>query len=126
MPEMMIAISPHLDDAVLSCGRLLAAHPGSVVITVFAGMPRDASQQTDWDRRCGFANAAQALTRRREEDRLALATLQARPRWLDFVDSQYGESPGSSEMSLALAAELGELPNKPLLVPLGLFHSDHV
>src|SRR5436853_287558 len=54
--ETMVAISPHLDDAVLSCGQLLAARPGSVVITVFAGMPRDGSQQTDWDRRCGFAN----------------------------------------------------------------------
>src|SRR4051812_2661178 len=105
----MIAISPHLDDAVLSCGGLLAARPGSVVITVFAGMPRDGSQQTDWDRRCGFANAAQAVAVRREEDRLALAALQATPHWLHFVDSQYGESPAASDVSMALAAALTDL-----------------
>jgi LmbE family N-acetylglucosaminyl deacetylase len=123
---MIVAISPHLDDAVLSCGRLLATQPGSVVVTVFAGMPRDASQQTDWDRCCGFENAAQAVAERRDEDRLALAALQARPCWLDFADSQYGESPPLSEVSMALGAALSELGTEALLMPLGLFHSDHV
>jgi len=122
----MVAVSPHFDDAVLSCGRLLAARPGSVVITVFGGMPRDALQQTDWDRRCGFANAAQAMAQRRDEDRLALAQLQASGRWLDFIDDQYGESPDPSDVSMALAAEWSERPVDTLLLPLGLFHSDHV
>jgi LmbE family N-acetylglucosaminyl deacetylase len=124
---MMVVISPHLDDAVLSCGQMLAARPGSVVITVFAGMPRNGSQQTDWDRCCGFANAAQAVAERRKEDRLALAALQAKPHWLDFVDSQYGESPAAAaEVGAALAAALSGPPTEPLLLPLGLFHSDHV
>jgi hypothetical protein len=34
-----VVLSPHLDDAVLSVGRFLAANPGTVVITVFAGIP---------------------------------------------------------------------------------------
>ncbi len=29
--ERIVVISPHLDDAVLGCGRLLAAHPGATV-----------------------------------------------------------------------------------------------
>jgi LmbE family N-acetylglucosaminyl deacetylase len=122
----MVAISPHLDDAVLSCGRLLASRPGSAVITVFAGMPHEPTQQTEWDRRCGFTNAAQAMAERREEDRLALTMLQARPSWLSFVDNQYGESPAPSEVSTALIAALSEMPTETLLLPLGLFHSDHV
>jgi len=44
----MLVVSPHLDDAVLSCGRLLAGRPGSVVATVFAGVPSRPDQCTDW------------------------------------------------------------------------------
>jgi LmbE family N-acetylglucosaminyl deacetylase len=123
---VVVAISPHLDDAVFSCGQLLAAHPGSFVITVFAGVPRDAVQQTEWDMRCGFASAAQAVAARRDEDRRALAELQARPCWLDFADSQYGQTPGADDVSDALVQALRELPDGELVVPLGLFHSDHV
>ena len=33
----LLVISPHLDDAVLSAGGRVAAGPGAVVVTVFAG-----------------------------------------------------------------------------------------
>ncbi len=33
----MIVVTPHLGDAVLGCGDLLAAHPGAVVVTVESG-----------------------------------------------------------------------------------------
>jgi hypothetical protein len=52
----MLVVSPHLDDAVLSCGRWLAAHPGTLVVTVFAGVPSNGNRLTDWDARCGFSN----------------------------------------------------------------------
>jgi len=38
-PTRWLVISPHLDDAVFSCRQLLAQAPGSVVVTVFAGIP---------------------------------------------------------------------------------------
>src|SRR5260370_1341142 len=37
--ERIVVVSPHLDDAVLGCSYLLAAHPGVVVVTAFAGRP---------------------------------------------------------------------------------------
>ena len=37
--ERPVLISPHLDDSVISCGQFLAAHPGTTVVTVFAGVP---------------------------------------------------------------------------------------
>ncbi|HJV63296.1 MAG TPA: PIG-L family deacetylase [Albitalea sp.] len=125
MPAMLV-ISPHLDDAVLSCGRLLAARPGSTVLTVFAGVPRDARRLTEWDRRCGFASAAQAIAERRREDCAALAELEARPRWLDFLDSQYGETPTVDAVCEALRAAIIECGPDVVLYPLGLFHSDHL
>ena len=61
----MVVISPHLDDAVFGCGRLLASRPGSIVVTLFAGVPDDAGQLTDWDARCGFTTAGEAVWARR-------------------------------------------------------------
>jgi LmbE family N-acetylglucosaminyl deacetylase len=122
----LIVISPHLDDAVFACGALLAAHPGSLVVTLFAGLPEQARQRhTAWDARSGFADAEQAMRARREEDRRALALLEARPLWLEFSDSQYGDSPAIDTLSAALQRALSGLAPETLLYPLGLFHSDH-
>ena len=126
LPPVLIVISPHLDDAVFACGALLAANPGSLVVTLFAGLPAEPHRQhTAWDARSGFANAADAMHARREEDRRALALLEARPLWLDFTDSQYGASPAADQLSEALQQALRGLAPETLLYPLGLFHSDH-
>ena len=121
----MVVISPHLDDAVFGCGQMLAAHPGSTVVTVFAGMPADAEQVAEWDVRCGFENAREAVTGRRDEDRKALALLGARPLWLDFTDSQYGPAPSVDDIATVLRAVLRAFVGHRVLYPLGLFHSDH-
>ncbi|WP_280156400.1 PIG-L family deacetylase [Piscinibacter sp. XHJ-5] len=121
-----LVISPHLDDAVLSCGRCLAAHPGSIVVTVFAGTPRDAGRRTDWDARCGFGDAAQALAVRREEDALALSRLGAAAHWLEFADSQYGETPSTDDLGRALLRVIADVRPGLVLYPLGLYHSDHL
>jgi len=122
----MLVISPHLDDAVLSCGRLLAAHPGSTVLTVFAGAPPEARQLTEWDRRCGFAGAGEAIAARRREDEAALALLGATPHWLDFCDGQYHCTPNFDELITALEAAMLDLLPDVVLYPLGLDHPDHV
>ena len=123
---MMVVISPHLDDAVFGCGRLLASRPGSIVVTLFAGVPEDSGQLTQWDARCGFLSAAEAVSARRSEDERALALLDARPVWLDFLDSQYGKSPSAAVLASALRRTLQELQPTELVFPLGLFHSDHL
>jgi LmbE family N-acetylglucosaminyl deacetylase len=122
----MIVVSPHFDDGVFGCGALLAAHPGSRVVTVFAGLPRERGQRTEWDERSGFADAEQAVTQRRREDRRALALLKAHGLWLDFADAQYGASPGVDEVAAVLRELLRPLAPATLLYPLGLFHSDHL
>ncbi len=124
--DPIVVVSPHLDDAVLSCGQLLAARPGSTVVTVFAGTPDAAQECPGWDARCGFASAAAAMAARREEDSSALALLHARPLWLDFLDSQYGQTPSTDELCATLQQVLRELAPRPVLIPLGLFHSDHL
>ncbi|MGE5450685.1 MAG: PIG-L family deacetylase [Acidobacteriota bacterium] len=122
----MVIVSPHLDDAVFACANLLAAHPGSTVITVFAGCPSEDAPLPDWDARCGFQSPQEAVMARREEDRTALSILGARPVWLDFLDSQYNQSPMPQEVSRALLHALSDIDVKSVVLPIGLFHSDHL
>ncbi len=121
-----LVISPHLDDAVLGCGAWLAANPGCTVATLFAGTPTDSRMRTPWDERCGYSDARSAMAARREEDRRALARLEATPLWMDFCDSQYGETPMPDEVARALEQMLRQHAPPLVFFPLGLYHSDHV
>lgn len=122
-----MTISPHYDDAVLSCGNLLAVRPGSTVLTVFTGVPPDAaSVTTDWDRRCGFEHALQAMKTRGEENRAALSLLRLQGKELGLLDAQYAASDRDSRLTAALAAALSRLQPRIVIMPLGLFHSDHM
>lgn len=121
-----VVISPHLDDAVFGCGAWLAAHPGSTVVTLFAGAPPDGHMLTSWDARCGFVDANSAMATRRDEDRRALVRLGATPLWMDFCDSQYGHTPTLDEISRALQEAMHAHAAALVLFPLGLYHSDHL
>jgi hypothetical protein len=64
----LLVLSPHCDDAVLACGEMLEAHPGSVVATVFAGCPPAGAPLTEWDRAAGFQAGDDVMNARRAED----------------------------------------------------------
>ncbi len=125
MVELLV-LSPHLDDAVFSCGRLLACSRGSVVATLFAASPSPA-QPTNWDRTCGFSNSDVAVAARRREDEAGLQLLGSSPQHCEILDGQYVQSAGRDDR---LAAEIQHLVAlfKPVVLatPLGLFHGDHV
>lgn len=123
-PASLTVISPHLDDAVFSCGTLIAACPGARVVTVFAGVPPTAMPAPPWDRDSGFAMAAQAVHTRRSEDSRALIALGATPVWLDFLDAQYGRRYTPAEIAAGLAPVLAAQPGM-IAAPMGLFHADH-
>src|SRR4051794_9894097 len=124
--EPVAVLSPHLDDAVFSCGDLIAASGEAVVATVCAGMPPSAETLTEWDAVCGFGSARHAIAARREEDRAALSALGAAPEWLEFCDAQYGERVDCARLQSRLAALLDRLEAATVVVPLGLFHDDHL
>ncbi|MBK1820773.1 PIG-L family deacetylase [Burkholderia orbicola] len=125
-PTRWLVVSPHLDDAVFSCGQLLAQAPGSIVVTVFAGIPPHGTPAPPWDQRAGFRHADEAVRARRDEDRRALALLDARPVWLDFLDDQYGVPTTSTAIATRVAAALDAHPGFGVLAPAGLFHRDHL
>ena len=124
-----VIVSPHLDDAVLGCGRFMAAHPDVTVLTVYAGRPaRYPEPMTHWDTISGFRPGDDVLAARRAEDVAALAELGATPRWLDFVEHQYLDRAswvGPDQTVDTLAAELRALDPTAVLVPFGLANPDH-
>lgn len=121
----LLVVSPHLDDAVLSCGQLLSQCAGATVLTIFAGVPPAAPDRTAWDAACGFSSSRQAVLSRRGEDAEALRRLGARPLWLDFLDSQYGDTPSADAVAGALSEVVHGMQPATVLMPLGLYHSDH-
>jgi LmbE family N-acetylglucosaminyl deacetylase len=121
----VLVVSPHLDDAVFGCGELLAAHPGGIVVTVFAGAPMHYGELTEWDAAAGFSLGQDIMAARREEDRRALAMVGALPLWLDYCDSQYQRPPPTQMVAAALESTLARHEPDTVVVPLGLFHSDH-
>lgn len=122
----LVVVSPHLDDGVLGCSALLAAHVEVVVMTVFAGRPPASASLPPWDAAAGFRAGDDVVGARRAEDRAALHVFGAEPVWLPFLDAQYGESPAVEAIVPVLVSELTAVDAATVCIPLGLFHSDHV
>jgi len=122
-PRLFI-VSPHFDDAVFSCGALLAAHPDAAVCTVFAAPPEH-DMHTEWDKKAGFTSAREAIRERTREDNHALEVLDAIPLRMPFRDGQYADSPSISQMAAALEETIYRTTANTLLMPLGLQHDDH-
>ncbi|CAM5452601.1 PIG-L family deacetylase [Eoetvoesiella caeni] len=126
--DPLVVVSPHYDDAVFSCGNLLALAPGSTVVTVYTGLPEKADILTDWDRRCGFSSARDAMQARALENRKALGLLHAAGIDLEFLDSQYARrrENGADLLSDTLASTITQIQPAAVFFPLGLFHEDHI
>jgi len=125
IPKQITVISPHLDDAVFSCGCLLAESRDALVVTVFAGVPGPEVATPAWDVATGFSSGCQAVLARRDEDTESMRRLGARNEWLSFWDSQYGRSYQTSDLVPALKTVI-EQRGGTVLMPMGLRHADHI
>lgn len=119
----LTVISPHLDDAVLSCAQVLAAHPGSTVITIFAGRPED-GRLSAWDE-ASFRSGEDPMAIRQREDRAALGALGATAVHLQFLDEAYGPSADLDEVAEELGRQIDAVAPRTVLLPLGISHADH-
>jgi LmbE family N-acetylglucosaminyl deacetylase len=127
--DRVVIVSPHLDDAVLSCGAFMSVHAGVNVVTVFAGNPRAYPDPMRlWDVQSGFAPGDDVMEVRRGEDRAALGVLDAQPVHLDFVEHTYnpGDKPVAPEVLAGGVREtLRGLDPTLVLAPFGLANPDH-
>jgi len=146
-----IIISPHLDDAALSCGGQISlmtrAGQTVLIVTVMAGEPEEpvitSYAQTLHDR---WQLKSNAVVSRRQEDIIAAQILGADVLHFEFPDCIYrldtstgapcylsdeeifGDiNPGDSDIINKVAERLAALPrSKEIIVPLGVGnHVDH-
>jgi LmbE family N-acetylglucosaminyl deacetylase len=92
----VLIVSPHLDDAVFSCGALLDREEPLDVVTVCTGAP-DPPVQGWWDADCGFASSADSVPARRREDDAAFEGLPHRRDGLGLLELQYRERRSAEE-----------------------------
>jgi LmbE family N-acetylglucosaminyl deacetylase len=113
-------VSPHLDDAVLSCWHLLAG-PGDVrVVNLFTGVP--AGGLGEWDRRTGSQDSPRRMLERLAEDRAALSTAGRHALNVGLLDDQYRNG-GAAPVTLASLVD----PRSVVFVPVAFgAHPDHV
>ena len=128
--DRVVIVSPHLDDAVLSCGNFMAVHPGASVVTVFAGNPPayPTEPMRKWDVQSGFAPGDDVMETRRQEDDAALAVVDATPVHLEFIEHSYnaGDRPVAPEVLVdGLAPAVATLRPTLVLAPFGLANPDH-
>lgn len=147
-----IFLSPHLDDVALSCGAWIHSRTSTghrvMVVTAFAGTPAEPPESKVVEtlhRAWGFEDAAEAVARRREEDREACAILGAEAVHWDLPEAIYRVGrdgaavyPGLSDLFrhvrsrdrptvAAVADRISGLPeHRELFVPLAVGgHVDH-
>jgi len=119
---MHVFLSPHLDDAVLSCGGLIhqLTHSGQpvLVITVLAGDAPAALPQTElinhlhhkWD------VGSSPYEARRKEDIAALQTLDAQWKHMPLLDAPYRVGKNGDALYAKQASLFGDLhPDDPVL-----------
>ncbi len=119
-------LSPHFDDAVLSCWQLLAGPGEVIVVNVFTAAPPVGTPAPMWDRLTGATDPVHRMHERRQEDVVALATVGRSSINLGLLDDQYREH-AQSPAEVAELIERAVGPEVTLLAP-GAFHAhpDHV
>ena len=121
-----VILSPHLDDAVLSCWHVLT-QPGEVmVINVFAGAPAGLPAPAWWDEYTGATDSGERVRERIEEDRRALALAGREPTNVGLLDEQYREHAQPLEQLVEQIARRLP-PEAEIYAPAALTdHADHM
>jgi LmbE family N-acetylglucosaminyl deacetylase len=101
----LLLLSPHPDDAALSCAALLARQAPIDVFTVFMGRP-DPPRQGSWDRQTGFPSSAVSIPARVVEEQTAFAGTPHRVELLDLHESQYLDGARDPHDARVLAAAI--------------------
>lgn len=84
----LLVVSPHMHDAALSCAALLDRGQSVTVLDVCTLVP-EPDRSTEWDRRCGFSSAKEAMAVREAEEAEAYADSPHEVLAVDLLEGQY-------------------------------------
>jgi hypothetical protein len=88
----LLLLSPHLDDAALSCAALLDRGEAVDLVNVFTGAPVP-PVRTPWVELTGFADSAASMKARRLEDEAAFSGSGHRRQELGLLDDEFSAHP---------------------------------
>jgi hypothetical protein len=121
---VIVVVSTHLDDAVLSCWSVLAGDDDVRVVTVFTAPPPP-GKLFKWDKDTDAPDSATRMAERLDEDRAALAVAGRTPVHLGLLEPYYGGTRVSPD-DLRPHLDQAALVYAPAAVGLKRIHSDHV
>ncbi|MEU9859997.1 PIG-L family deacetylase [Streptomyces sp. NPDC047971] len=110
----LLVLSPHLDDAVLSCGALMLCARRRAPVTVVsffteAGPPPHTLSGRQYLRQTGATDAEELYASRREEDRAVLERMGVTWRHFGLVDGLFRRRDGRPPRTTGPARRLPEL-----------------
>lgn len=123
-----IFLSPHQDDAVLSCGGLLRKHgKNCLVITIYAGKY---DGLTLWDKFCRFKNGDRPWYVRNCENSAALTMLGVSNKHLDIIQERYQGIRNKNIQATTASETLKHIfmknsAGEKIYAPLGIGNPDH-
>ena len=125
--RMRVAVlSPHFDDAVLSCWHVLSAPGPVVVVNVFARVPPIGGPLGWWDERTGATDSAARARERERENEAALAIAGRSAINLDLLEAQHRRKPAAVDVvAERIAREVDGCDVLSAPAVLGA-HDDHV
>ena len=86
---LVVILSPHFDDGVLSLGGIMAKRKNEfLVATFFTGRPTEIVH-TEWDKISGFSDSDEAMFARTKENENALKPFNTIIKNYDYPDFQY-------------------------------------
>jgi hypothetical protein len=103
----LLVVSPHFDDAALSCAALAARAEPIEILTVFAGRP-DPPQRGMWDVITGFPDSDASAAARHQEELKAFAGSPHDVATLDLIEEQYLHGPRADEDAGRIGAAIAE------------------
>jgi LmbE family N-acetylglucosaminyl deacetylase len=116
----VVVLSPHLDDAVLSCWSVLTSDDHVQPVNVF-GKPPPPGTLTRYDRICGARDSSEHVRERVAEDARALESAGRAPVNMPFLDRQYRrpwQTPSLADLDRRLADAVPRV--RELYAPAGL------
>ncbi len=122
-----LVLSPHWDDAVLSCWSVLSAAGELNVANVFAALP-EPGRRGPWEAFAGLEDSRERARARIEEDARALSLAGRRAHNLQLPEIQQREGPDAVGVSAVVRALADAVPGASrVYAPAGIGgHVDHV
>ncbi len=122
-----LVLSPHWDDAVLSCWSVLGAAGELSVVNVFAALP-PAGRRGPWEAFAGLADSRERARARREEDVRALSLAGRDAHNLELPEIQQRDGPDAVSAAAVGRALAEAVPRASrVYAPAGIGgHVDHV